>query len=82
MYLVLNPETGHVSTKFYVVFDDKISIVPFIREGKVPTNWINLVQRRSQSVVPEIIDPKDTWFNPDLDEYPIKTTTYVHIIEI
>ena len=29
--LVLNPETGHVSNKFHVVFDDGFSTVPFMR---------------------------------------------------
>ena len=29
--LVLNPETGHVSPQFHVVFDDEFSTVPFIR---------------------------------------------------
>ena len=29
--LVLNPETGHVSPQFHVVFDDELSTVPFMR---------------------------------------------------
>ena len=37
--LLLNPATGHFSPQFHVVFDDTFSIVPFIREGKIPQNW-------------------------------------------
>ena len=45
--LVLNPETGHVSYQFNLVFDNDFSTVPFMREGTIPPNWIDLVQRRS-----------------------------------
>ena len=53
--LVLNPETGHVSTKVHMVFDDEYSTVPFMREGKPPPNWIDIVQCISKSVAQENI---------------------------
>ena len=34
--LVINPETGHISPKFHVVFDDDFSTVTFMREGTIP----------------------------------------------
>ena len=68
--LVINPATCHVSPQFHVVFDDKLSDVPFIREGTIPPNWTDLVQHSSQSGAPDNIDPKDAWFTPDLEEDP------------
>ena len=47
--LFLNPENGHVSPQFNVVFDDEFSKVPLMREGKIPPNWKDLVQHISQS---------------------------------
>ena len=44
-----------------------------MREGKMILHWTYLVQCSSQSGAPENIDPKDTWFNLDLEEYPIET---------
>ena len=58
--LVLNPETSNVSPQFYVVFDDKISIVTFMREFKMPSKWTYIVQLGSKSGEPEKIDIKDT----------------------
>ena len=74
--LVLNIATGLVSPQIHVVFDDKFSTVPFMREGKMPPNWTDLVQRRSQSGAPENIYLKETWFNPDLEEDPIETPSH------
>ena len=65
--LVLNPETGHVSTQFHVVFDDEISTVLFMREITISPNWKDLVQCSSQSGAPDNIDLKDSWFTPYLE---------------
>ena len=77
--LVITPETGHVTSQFNVVFDDEFSTVPFMREGIIPPNWTDLVQRRSQSGAIENIDLEDTWFTPDLEEYPRETPTHMPI---
>ena len=77
--MILNPETGHVSPQFHVVFDDKFSTVPFMREATIPPNWTNLVHR-SQSGAPYNIDLKDTWFIPDIEEVPSKNPTHVMIV--
>ena len=68
--LVINPETGHVSPQFHVVFDDEFYTVPFIREGVITPNWTDLVQRRLHSGAPDYIGLKNTWFTPDLEEHP------------
>ena len=64
--LLLSPDTGHVSPKFHVVFDDDFSRVPFMREGAIPQILIDLVQRRSQSGTTDNNDLKDTLFIPYL----------------
>ena len=75
--LVQNPSTGHVSTQFHVVFYADFSTVPFMREGKIPKNWTDLVQHSSQSGAPGNIELKYTWFTPYLEEDPSKTPTHV-----
>ena len=45
--MVLNPETCCVSPPIHVVFYDEFSTVPFIREGKIPPHWKDIMQRRS-----------------------------------
>ena len=66
--MVLNPSTGHVSPQFHVVFDYEFSTVPLMREGKIPPNWTDLVQRSSKIGSLDNSDLKDTWFTPDLEE--------------
>ena len=39
-----------------------------MREGTIPPNWTDLLQRSSQSGAPENIDLEYTWFTPDLEE--------------
>ena len=75
-----NPSTGNVSPKFHVVFHDEVSTVPFIREGKIPPNRTDLVQRNSQSGAKESIDLKDTWLTPELEEYPRKTQVMSRVL--
>ena len=53
--MVLKPTTDNVSYQFYVVFDDELSTVPFMREGTITPNWADLVQRSSKSGAPESI---------------------------
>ena len=43
-----------------------------MREGKIPPNSTYLVQRISQSGVPDNIYLKDTWFTTDIEEYTRK----------
>ena len=74
------PRTGQISPQFHVVFDDEFSILTFMKEGTIPPNWTDLVQCISQIGSQENIDLKNTWFNPDLEEYPIETPTHVPIV--
>ena len=46
--LVLNLETGDVSTQFHVVFYDELSTVTFIREATIPPSWTYILQCISQ----------------------------------
>ena len=48
-----------------------------MREGTIPPNWTDTVQRISQIGAQENIDLKDTCFNPDFEEDPIKNPTRV-----
>ena len=73
--LVLNPETVLVSPQFNVVFDTEFSTVPLIWEGKISQDWTDLVQLSSQSGTQDNIDFNYTWFTPDIEEYPSKTTS-------
>ena len=50
--LVLNPEIGNVSPQYHVVFDDEFSTVQLFRTDTITINWIDPVQRRSQSGAP------------------------------
>ena len=59
-----------------MVFDDESSTVPFMREGKIPPNWIDLVYHSSQNYAPDNIDTKYNWFTPDLEEYPSETPSH------
>ena len=59
-----------------MVFDDNFSTVPFTREGKITPNWTDIMQSSSQSGAPDNIYLKDTWFTPDIEEYPRKTPSH------
>ena len=43
VHLILNPRTGHVSPQYHVIFDDDFTTVPYLRSGKVPPFWKDLV---------------------------------------
>ena len=59
-----------------MLFDDEFSTVPFIREGKIPPNCTDLVQRISQSSSPYNVYLKDSWFNPEPEEAPSETSSH------
>jgi hypothetical protein len=40
--LILNPNTGHVSPQFHVVYDDDFTTVAHLRHEKEPPNWTHL----------------------------------------
>ena len=71
--MVLNPETGNIPLQFHVVFYDDFSTVPFMMEVTITQHLKYLVQLISKISSTEIIDLEDTWFTPNLEEYPIKT---------
>ena len=59
--LVLNPQTGHISPQYHVVFDDTFSTVPFLRSGEEPPNWVELVRTSSEKVTTEAYEVADHW---------------------
>jgi hypothetical protein len=42
--LILNPQTGHVSPQFHVVYNDDFTMVPYLRDATVPPLWAELVK--------------------------------------
>ena len=61
--LVLNPTTLFVSPQFHVVFDNKFSTVPFMRNNEIPPNWKELVEKSSQTFTDESYDLAKIWSN-------------------
>ena len=51
--LVLNPQTGHVSPQFHVVFDDKLTTINAICKGFQPDEWAKLCATSSETA-PEV----------------------------
>ena len=50
--LILNLTTGHVSPRQHVPFNGQFSTFPFMQEGSIPTDWVELIQWRFQSSTP------------------------------
>ena len=65
--MFFNPETGDVSHQLHVVFDNDLSTVPFMREGKKIPNWTDLVLHISQSRKTGNIDLHGDWFTPYIE---------------
>jgi hypothetical protein len=63
--LVLNPRTGHVSLQYHMVFDDQLTMVPFMEKNKVPPNWAQLVENSTEKVTGEHYELAKTWLSPD-----------------
>ena len=63
--LVLNPNTGHVSPQYHVVFDDGFTTVPFMNKNQVPPNWAELVQSSRELVTEEQVQLANTWLHQD-----------------
>jgi hypothetical protein len=51
--LVLNPQTGHISPQYHVVFDDQFMTVLFMEKNEVPPNWAQLVENSTEMVTKE-----------------------------
>ena len=66
--LILNPRTGHVSPQFHIVYNDNFTTVPYLRTGKVPPHWADLVCESSLLNLNE--DQKSTWSSLSVDGPP------------
>jgi hypothetical protein len=42
--LILNPQTGHVSPQFHLVYNDDFKMVAYLRNATVPPHWAELVK--------------------------------------
>ncbi len=62
--LVLNPQMGHVSPQYHVVFDDLFTTVPFMEKSKIPPNWADLVEKSCEKVTDEHYELAKTWLFP------------------
>ncbi len=60
--LVLNPQTGHVSPQFHIVFDDIFSTVSHMREQTIPPTWEDMCKNASESATEEAFDLAESWF--------------------
>ncbi len=60
--LVLNPETGHVSPQYHVVFDDDFTTVADIDQGKEPANWEKL-SSTYEAATNQDFDLAKLWFH-------------------
>ena len=68
--MVLNPRTLHVSPQYHVVFDDTFSTVPFLRAGKGPPYWNDLVADSSKLVTNEKFELANIWAAEDDEDTP------------
>ena len=59
--LVLNPRSGHVSTKFHIVFDYLFTTVPFMNKIQIPPNWAESVENSRELVTEERFNMARTW---------------------
>jgi hypothetical protein len=68
--LILNPQTGHVSPQFHVVFDDGLTTVPYLWTATFAPHWAELVCTSSKI---ELFTEQEvgTWQSlPELDIDP------------
>jgi hypothetical protein len=68
--LVLNPQTGHISPQYHVVFDDQFTTVSFIEKNEVPPNWAQLVVNSTEKVTKEHYELAKTllFLDPELGD--------------
>eukprot|EP00957_Ditylum_brightwellii_P018425 1386382-Ditylum_brightwellii.AAC.1 len=59
--LVLNLQTGHVSSQYHLVFDDGFTTVPYIDSAETPPNWATLVAEHSDRATNEAFSIASMW---------------------
>ena len=59
--LILNLFTGRVSLQFYVVFNEKISTVPSLKNGSIPTSWKFICENNRELATYEYFNLADLW---------------------
>lgn len=66
--LILNPSSGHISPRFYFVFDDDFYLVSSLRSNTEPPNWDDLVSRSDESASNGDIESSKILFNQHYDD--------------
>ncbi len=46
--LILNPRMRHMLLQFHVVYDNDITMIPYLRTAAVPPHWADLVEASSR----------------------------------
>ena len=59
--LILNPSTGHISPKFYVVLDITFSTVPSQKKGSIPASWKFICKNNRELAMYEDFNLADLW---------------------
>eukprot|EP00957_Ditylum_brightwellii_P204894 15341264-Ditylum_brightwellii.AAC.1 len=73
--LVLNLQTGHVSSQYHIVFDDEFTNVPYLDSAEAPPNWIDFIKNHTECATEESFNIASSWYEgkgsiTDLDEIP------------
>ena len=60
--LVLNPQTGLLSSQFHVIFDDTFSTVSHMRDETIPPTWEDMCNNATESATGEAFNLAEVWF--------------------
>ncbi len=60
--LVLNPQIGHVSPQFHVVFDDNFITAPHMRDGTILPTWDKMYKNSTKLATDKAFDVAALWF--------------------
>ena len=58
---ILNLSTGHGSLQFHVVFDEKVSTVPSLKNGSIPASWKFICENNRELAMCEDSNLEDLW---------------------
>ena len=60
--LILNPVTGHVSPKYYVIYDKTFLTVSHMRDETIPPTWDEMCKNSVESATSDAFDLAELWF--------------------
>jgi hypothetical protein len=59
--LVYNPSTGHFSPQYHVVFEDDVTMVPYMEAGTIPPHLADLLQSSSELASKQAYNLAQAW---------------------